>query len=134
MSASAQEPVDPASASDRPSEDALPEDAVDAVEEGAPLEEAPVDDDQSSYAPKAAQQRRPILASWNLDDTPASVGAETPELSWPPWQQPQRAPAGDTATGGGHSGAQPADKGGGPADDSKPAQARYATGLILIAT
>src|SRR5262245_3800031 len=116
MSASAQEPVDPASTGDGPTEDSLPENAA-----------------GEAYAASAGQPRRPnpFLASPNVDSTPASARAEQPQLSWPPWQ-PQRASAGDTASV--HSRAQPADKWSRPADHSKHAQARYSTGLIVIVT
>src|SRR5215813_10348 len=130
MSASAPEPLDPASTGDGPTEDSLPENAAG---EDAPLEDAPVDDSPPADAPSAGQRRRPnpFLASPNVDSTPASAGAESPQLSWPPWQ-PQRASAGDTASV--HSRARPADKWSRPADHSKHAQARYSTGLIVIVT
>jgi hypothetical protein len=115
MSASAQEPVDPGSTSDGPTKGARPEDAA---THDAPLEDAPVDDSPPVHSPKTGQQPRPnaILSSPNVESAP-------PQLSWPPWQQPPHASAGDTTSAGVHSGAQPADNWG-----------RYATGLIVIAT
>ena len=133
MSASAQEPVDPGSTSDGPIENARPEDAAG---HDAPLADAPVDGSPPAYPPKMGQQVRPnpILTRPNVESSPASACLEAPQLSWPPWQQQPRASAGDTTTAGVHSGAQPADQWGQPADHSKQAQARYATGFIVIAT
>src|SRR5689334_17925748 len=130
MSASAQEPIDPDSASG-PTEDAPSEGAA---REDAPIEQVHLDGDPSASAPKTGQQprRNPILTSPNVESAPASARAEPPQLSWPPWQQRQSVPAGDTTTAGVHSGAQPADEWDHPADPSKQAQARYATGLIVI--
>ena len=115
MSASAQEPVDPDSTSDGPTKGARPEDAAG---HDAPLEDASVDDSLPAHSPKTEQQLRPnpILSSPNVESAP-------PQLSWPPWQQQARESAGDTASAGVHSGAQPADNWG-----------RYAMGLIVIAT
>jgi len=115
MNASAQEPVDPGSTRDGPIKDARPEDAAG---HDAPLEDASVDDSLPAHSPKTEQQLRPnpILSSPNVESAP-------PKLSWPPWQQPPRASAGDTTSAGVRSGAQPADNWG-----------RYAMGLIVIAT
>lgn len=133
MSASAQEPVDPGSTSDGPTEDALPEDAAG---EDSPLTDAPMDDGPPAYPPKAGQQLRPnpILTGPSVESAPASARAESPQLSWPPWQQPPREFADDTTTAAEHSGDEPADKWGRPADHSANAQTRFATGLIVVAT
>jgi hypothetical protein len=79
------------------------------------------------HLPKTGQLQKPnpILTSPNVESASTSVRAEPPQLSWPPWQQRQHMSAGDT---------QPADKWEQPADQSKQAQARYATGLIVVAT
>src|SRR5262245_22571595 len=132
MSASAQEPVDPGSTSDRPKEDDRPENAAG---HGVHLEDAPADESQPAYSPKAGQQAKPnpILTSPNIESAPASVRLEAQQLSWPPWQQPQRAFPDDTTAAGVHA-TQSADHWIQPADDAKQEPARYATALIIVAT
>jgi hypothetical protein len=67
MSASAQDPVDPSSTSDRPTENTL------------------------------GQHPKPnsILTSPNVESAPANVRVEIPEQSWAPWEQAQRPLPGD---------------------------------------
>jgi hypothetical protein len=94
MSASAQDPVDPGSTSDSPTEDAL---ADDAAGKYPPIEGAASNASQPAYAPKAGQQPKPnqILTSPNVEGAPANARVEATEQSWPPWERSQPAFPGD---------------------------------------
>jgi hypothetical protein len=92
MNASAQDPVDPGSTRDSPTEGAPAENTVGKHPsfERAPSNENP--------PPKAGQQPKPnpFLTSPNVEGAPANARVEATEQSWPPWERPQPAFPGDT--------------------------------------
>jgi hypothetical protein len=136
MSASAQDPVDPGSTSDSPTQDAQAEDAASKY---PPIEEAPSKERPAAYTPKAGQQPKPnpILTSPNVESAPANARVEATEQSPPPWER-QRAFTGDP-TAEAHPTSQPAHKWhDGPATQTDDAQTRQMSGpmfsAIVVAT